>query len=75
MPTATATATGTRTGTGRHSPDMIELDIAEQIAALRATFADIRSVVGVDRLSAEIAQLSKEAGVPDLWVMWTGVAS
>lgn len=46
---------------------MIELDIAEQIAALRATFADIRSVVGVDRLTAEIADLSEQAGVPDLW--------
>ena len=46
---------------------MIELDIAEQIAALRATFADIRSVVGVERLTAEIADLSEQAGVPDLW--------
>jgi peptide chain release factor 2 len=46
---------------------MIELDIAEQIAALRATFADIRSVVGVDKLTAEIADLSEQAGVPDLW--------
>jgi peptide chain release factor 2 len=46
---------------------MIELDISEQIAALRATFADIRSVVGVDRLEAEIADLSEQAGVPDLW--------
>src|SRR5436190_933608 len=39
---------------------MIELDIAEQIAALRATFADIRSVVGVDRLTAEIADVYTE---------------
>jgi peptide chain release factor 2 len=46
---------------------MIELDISEQIAALRATFADIRSVVGVERLTAEIADLSEQAGVPDLW--------
>jgi peptide chain release factor 2 len=46
---------------------MIELDIAEQVAALRSTFADIRSVVGVDRLTAEIAELSAQAGVPDLW--------
>jgi peptide chain release factor 2 len=46
---------------------MIELDISEQIAALRATFQDIRSVVGVERLEAEIASLSEAAGVPDLW--------
>ncbi|MCU1635858.1 MAG: Peptide chain release factor 2 [Cryobacterium sp.] len=46
---------------------MIELDFSEQIAALRATFADIRSVVGVDRLRADIADLSEQAGVPDLW--------
>jgi peptide chain release factor 2 len=46
---------------------MIELDIAEQVAALRSTFADIRSVVGVERLEAEIADLSEQAGVPDLW--------
>ncbi len=46
---------------------MNELDISEDLAALRSTFADIRSVVGVDRLEAEIAELSEEAGVPDLW--------
>ncbi len=46
---------------------MDELDFAADIAALRSTFADIRSVVGVDRLAAEIASLSEEAGVPDLW--------
>lgn len=46
---------------------MIELDISEQISALRSTFADIRSVVGVDRLEREIADLSEQAGVPDLW--------
>ncbi|MHB1173239.1 MAG: PCRF domain-containing protein, partial [Lacisediminihabitans sp.] len=46
---------------------MIELDISEQIAALRSTFQDIRSVVGVERLEAEIAALSEQAGTPDLW--------
>jgi len=46
---------------------MDELDFSGEIAALRSTFADIRSVVGVDRLQAEIASLSEEAGVPDLW--------
>lgn len=46
---------------------MIELDLSDQIAALRSTFTDIRSVVGVERLEAEIADLSEKAGVPDLW--------
>jgi peptide chain release factor 2 len=46
---------------------MDELDLSGQIAALRATFNDIRSVVGVERLEAEIASLSEQAGVPDLW--------
>jgi peptide chain release factor 2 len=46
---------------------MIDLDISEQIAALRSTFGDIRSVVGVDKLKAEIDDLSAQAGVPDLW--------
>ncbi len=46
---------------------MDELDISEQIAALRATFADIRAVVGVDSLQAEIADLSEQAGTPNLW--------
>ncbi|MEY2849824.1 MAG: hypothetical protein RI885_2491 [Actinomycetota bacterium] len=46
---------------------MTDLDIAEQIAALRSTFSDIRSVVGVERLEAEIADLSEQAGAQDLW--------
>ncbi len=46
---------------------MIELDISEQVAALRSTFDDIRSVVGVERLEAEIADLSEQAGAPNLW--------
>jgi len=46
---------------------MDELDFTAQIAALRSTFADIRSVVGVERLEAEIASLSEQAGAPDLW--------
>ena len=47
--------------------DMIELDISDQLAALRSTFADIRAVVGVEKLEAEIADLSEQAGAPDLW--------
>jgi peptide chain release factor 2 len=46
---------------------MDELDFSVEIAALRSTFSDIRSVVGVERLEAEIASLSDQAGVPDLW--------
>jgi peptide chain release factor 2 len=46
---------------------MIALDFSEQIAALRATFEDIRAVIGQDRLVAEIADLSEKASAPDLW--------
>ncbi|MCJ0701204.1 peptide chain release factor 2 [Frigoribacterium faeni] len=46
---------------------MIALDFSEQIAALRATFEDIRAVIGQDRLVAEIAELSEKASAPDLW--------
>ncbi|HEX3678955.1 MAG TPA: PCRF domain-containing protein, partial [Galbitalea sp.] len=46
---------------------MDELDFSADIAALRSTFADIRSVIGVERLQAEIASLSDQAGAPDLW--------
>jgi peptide chain release factor 2 len=46
---------------------MVELDMSEQIAALRETFGNIRSVIDVDRLEREIADLSEQAGVPDLW--------
>jgi peptide chain release factor 2 len=46
---------------------MTDLDLAAQIAALRSTFFDIRSVVDVDRLTVDIERLSEQAGVPDLW--------
>jgi peptide chain release factor 2 len=46
---------------------MEELDFSEELAALRSTFADIRSVIGIDKLEAEIAELSHQAGIPDLW--------
>ncbi len=52
---------------GRLGSDMIELDFSEQIAALRATFDDIRSVIDIDRLRTDIADLSEQAGAPDLW--------
>jgi peptide chain release factor 2 len=46
---------------------MIELDLGADIAALRSTFNDIRSVIGVEGLEAEIADLSEKAGAQDLW--------
>lgn len=46
---------------------MIDLDFAERIAAARSTFADIRAVVDIERLEAEIAALNEQAGTPDLW--------
>ncbi|GHF04503.1 peptide chain release factor 2 [Pseudolysinimonas yzui] len=46
---------------------MIDLDLGADIAALRSTFNDIRSVIGVERLEAEIADLSEKAGAQDLW--------
>jgi len=46
---------------------MLELDLSADIQALRSTFDDIRAVVDVESLTAEIARLSEEAGAPDLW--------
>ena len=46
---------------------MMDIDLSDQIRALRSTFADIKAVVGVDRLTADIAALSEAAGAPDLW--------
>jgi peptide chain release factor 2 len=46
---------------------MDELDFTAEIAALRSTFEDIRAVVDVDALQAQIAELSEQAGAPDLW--------
>ena len=45
----------------------MDLDLADQIRALRSTFADIKAVVGLDRLTADIAKLSEAAGAQDLW--------
>src|ERR687897_45155 len=46
---------------------MLDLDLTQEIAALRSTFRDIRSVVDVDGLQSEIERLSELAGAPDLW--------
>jgi peptide chain release factor 2 len=46
---------------------MLDLDLSDQIRQLRATFGDIRAVVDVERLTAEIAELNELAGAADLW--------
>ena len=46
---------------------MLDFDLSADIQALRSTFSDIKSVVDVDALTAEIERLSQEAGAPDLW--------
>jgi peptide chain release factor 2 len=45
---------------------MVDLDISEQIASLRSTFSDIRAVVDVEKLRADIEDLSAQAGEPNL---------
>ncbi|MRG58857.1 peptide chain release factor 2 [Agromyces sp. CFH 90414] len=46
---------------------MLDQDFTQALQALRSTFRDIRAVVDVDALEADIARLSEEAGAPDLW--------
>ena len=46
---------------------MLEFDPSADIQALRSTFADIKAVVDVPALEADIARLSEQAGAPDLW--------
>ncbi len=46
---------------------MLEFDPSADIAALRSTFADIKAVVDVPALSADIERLSAQAGELDLW--------
>ena len=46
---------------------MLDFDPSADIQALRSTFSDIKSVVDVDALTAEIERLSEAAGAPDLW--------
>ncbi|MGR0318135.1 peptide chain release factor 2 [Agromyces sp. ZXT2-3] len=46
---------------------MLDLDLTQEIASLRTTFRDIRAVVDVDALQADIVRLSEEAGAPSLW--------
>lgn len=46
---------------------MIELDLGPEIAALRATYADIAAVMDLEAIRADIERLSAEAAAPDLW--------
>lgn len=46
---------------------MLDLDLDARIRAVRATFADITSVLDVDQLTADITELEQEAAAPDLW--------
>lgn len=46
---------------------MSEIDISHDLSELRSTFSDIRAVVDTDALERDIAELSEQAGAPDLW--------
>lgn len=46
---------------------MLDLDLTEQIRALRSTFADIRAVIDVEKLTTEISRLNELAEAQDLW--------
>jgi peptide chain release factor 2 len=46
---------------------MADPDFSAEIRALRATYASIEQVSEVERIKADIAELSEQAGEPDLW--------
>lgn len=46
---------------------MPDLDVGDEIAALKSTFADIVEVLNLPGLDETIAELEKRASVPDLW--------
>ncbi|MBP2437816.1 peptide chain release factor 2 [Microbacterium amylolyticum] len=46
---------------------MLELDLSADIQALRTTFDNIREVVDVDALRADVERLEQEAADPGLW--------
>ena len=46
---------------------MAEIDFSAEIRALRSTYTSIEQVSDVEKLKAEIAELSEQAGAPDLW--------
>jgi peptide chain release factor 2 len=45
----------------------LDFDPSEQLTSLKQTLGDITSVLDLDRLRAEIAELEERAGAPDLW--------
>src|SRR3954452_12806487 len=42
-------------------------DLREQLAALAATLASVESVLDLDKLRKELAELENDAADPDLW--------
>ncbi|NKX53858.1 peptide chain release factor 2 [Arthrobacter mobilis] len=46
---------------------MAEIDFPAEIRALRATYDSIEAVSDVETIRKDIAELSEQAGVPDLW--------
>ncbi|MGO1393155.1 peptide chain release factor 2 [Agrococcus casei] len=46
---------------------MSEIDISQELQALRTTFGDIRTVIDTDSLEADIERLNEQAVAPDLW--------
>lgn len=46
---------------------MLELDLSDDISALRRTFADISVVVDPDALRKQVAELEEQAAASDLW--------
>ena len=46
---------------------MAEIDFPAEIRALRATYESIEAVSDAERIRKDIAELSEQAGVPDLW--------
>jgi peptide chain release factor 2 len=46
---------------------MADLDLSQEIAALRETFASVRQVVDIERLTAEIEELKVLASDQNLW--------
>ncbi len=51
----------------RLEPEMADLDLSQEIAALRETFASVRQVVDIERLTAEIEELKVLASDQNLW--------
>ena len=51
----------------RLEPEMADLDLSQEIAALRETFASVRQVVDIERLTSEIEELKVLASDQNLW--------